>query len=164
MISTIIKAREIWLKNDTNAKLRTAMCRAPRKMPTDSLFLGQTVYFWQPAQSKLQKSEQKWRGPGVIIGLWGHQALIAFQMSFFRVANENLRTTNQLLEAIGSDEQLQIHSSGGEIPISEVVGGKTLMFLQRYKHLLEKGTKELSARQLRLQTLEPISNLKKLTT
>ena len=92
--------------------------------------------------------------------MWGHQALIAPQMSFFRAANENLRTANQLLGAIGSGEQLQIHSPGGEIPISEVVDGKTLMFLQRYKHLLEKGTKELSARQLRLQTLEPISNFK----
>ena len=91
--------------------------------------------------------------------MWGHQALIAFQMAFFRVAHENLRTTNQLLEAIGMDEQMQIHSSGGEIPLSKLVDGKTLMFLQRYKHLLDNGAKALSADQLKWQTLDPISKL-----
>ena len=128
-------------------------------MPTDSLFLGQTVYFWQPAQLKLQKSERKWRGPGVIIGMWGHQALIAFQMAISRVAHGNLRTTNQLLEAIGSDEQLQIHSSGGVIPLSKIVDGKTLMLPQRYKHLLDNGAKALSPDQLKWQTLDPIAKL-----
>ena len=54
------------------------MYRAPRRTPTNELFIGQTVYFWQPAQLKLQKSQQKWQGPGIIIGVWGHQSLIAY--------------------------------------------------------------------------------------
>ena len=157
VIATIISAREIWLKNDTNAKLRTAMYRAPRRTPTNELFIGQTVYFWQPVQLKLQKSQQKWQGPGIIIGVWGHQALVAYQSTFFKVANENLITTDKMLEAIGSDEQLQLHSSGGKVSISEVCDAQTLTFLHKYKNLLETGARGLTIQQLQNLTLEPIT-------
>ena len=125
------------------------MHRGPRRTPINELFIGQTVYFWQPVQLKLQKSQQKWQGPGIIIGVWGHQALIAYQNTFFKVANENLVTTDKMLEAVGSDEQLQLHSSGGSVPISEVCDAQTLTFLHKYKNLLKTGAKGLTIQQLR---------------
>ena len=64
-----------------------------------------------------------------------------------------------MLEAVGSDEQLQLHSSGGSVPISEVCDAQTLTFSHKYKNLLKTGAKGLTIQQLREKTLDPISKI-----
>ena len=146
----IQRAREIWIEHDNVNKIKTSVYRAPRKCELQNIFIGQSAYFYD---NNSGKGKELWRGPGIIVGMWGHQVFLSYAYSLFRIPIANIRTTRDTLKAIGSDGQLQIHCEGGKVPLSKVVDGETLTFLQRYQWSLSEGKSVPTIKQM-MENLE----------
>ena len=121
-------------------------------MKYEVAFNGQTVYSWPQQDAKAPYSKQKWKGPAIIIGDWGSKILIGYQNQILQVASENVRATSEVLKLIGSDGQLQIHSVGGNAPLTQVVDTKTLMYLMRYQLGMQNVKGNLKATDVRTDT------------
>merc|ERR1711924_409709 len=105
-------------------------------------------------RSKTKKRE--WNGPALIVGLWGNKVMVGFGDRIFTIANENLISTKKVLEIIGSNENLQLHTMGTPIPLFTVVDSKSFVFLMRYRQRLVEQIKP-TIRTLELQTLNPFT-------
>ena len=82
--------------------------------------------------------------------------MVGFGGRIFNIANENLISTKQVLEVIGSDENLQLHTMGTPIPLFPVIDSKSLVYLMRYRERLKEQIKP-TIRSLELKTLNPFT-------
>ena len=93
------------------------------------------MYFYHA--NPLRRHAQ-WQGPALIAGLWGGKALVAYGNSVYTISADNIHTTPKVLELLGSDESLQLHTLGQKIPLFQVVDTKAFVFLMRYRNNLAK--------------------------
>jgi len=147
-IGLISQFRESWLKHEHISAMKRAYRCAPRVRKEQELFNGQSVYFWKQESDKTPHARQKWRGPAIIVGNWGSRLIIGYHNSLYQIAAENLRATQDTLDILGVTNELQLHTPGGTIPVSEVVDSRFLVFLYRlawarksntpisYKHMM----------------------------
>ena len=80
--------------------------------------------------------------------------MVGFGGRIFNIANENLMTTKRVLEIIGSNENLQLHTMGTPIPLFSVIDSKSFVFLMRYRERLKEQIKP-TIRSLELKALNP---------
>ena len=155
-LALLNQIREKWTKYENIRTIRKSLQHAPRKTIYNELFLGQSVYYWH---NDPRTKRPTWKGPALIAGTWGTgEVLIAHGNSFVTISNENIHTTNKVLDLIGSDSSLQLHTMGTSIPLFQVDDAKQLVFLMRYRDNLIRQIKPTIAT-LDLQNLDPLKEL-----
>jgi transposase InsO family protein len=127
---------------------------APRKCDESELFNGQTAYAWLQQEAKAPYAKQKRNGPGIIIGDWGNKLLLGYQNQILQVASESARATNEIFKLMGSDGQLQLHSTGGKVPLASNVDARTPVYLMRYQASMRNTKANLKAQDVSADSRE----------
>ena len=130
----------------------------PGKSAKSQIFNGQSVYFRH--EDKNDKYA-KWRGPGVIVGLFGPSSvLVGYHGSYLTIAIDRARPTDKVLELIGAGELLQINTLGAKIPLRHLADSRTLVRRARHRDLA-KNKAVINAGSLGLRDLSLASELAK---
>ena len=83
-INALHSARQQYIKSESSEKIRRALRHNVRPSGDVKYFTGDIVYYKRQA-------EQKWRGPGTVIGQDGQQVLVKHASSYVRVHPCNLQ-------------------------------------------------------------------------